>query len=118
MTRLSLRRILAASLVLAAVIPALLVAWMMTRASRHAVEDLAGKVLTQVAAVVQSGTEAHLRQAHDVLNGIFPERLTPAEAERARLLLRNPALLEPMAFALTRQSGEASVLHFGNLRGE
>lgn len=118
MTRVSLRRILAASLVLAAVIPALLVAWMMTRASRQAVEDLAGKVLTQVAAVVQGGTEAHMRQAHDVLNGIFPERLTPAEAERARLLLRNPASLEPMAFALTRQSDEAAVLHFGNLRGE
>lgn len=118
MKRFSLRRVLTASLVLAAAIPAVLVAWMLTRASQEAVEDLAGKILTQVAALVRTGTESHLRQAHDVLNGLFPERLGAAEAERARQWLRNPVLLEPMAFALARQSGETSILHVGNLRGE
>ncbi|HSH92436.1 MAG TPA: hypothetical protein VK996_20790, partial [Ramlibacter sp.] len=64
----SLRRILAASLVLLAIVPALLVLWLMSRASTAAVEDLAGKILTQVAALVQSDTEAHVRQVHDVLD--------------------------------------------------
>ncbi|HSV45029.1 MAG TPA: histidine kinase, partial [Ramlibacter sp.] len=118
MIRFSLRRILAASLVLLATVPALLVAWMMSRASSQAVEELAGKILTQVAALVQTGTEAHLRQAHDVLNALFAERPSAAEIERARQWLRNPVLFEPMAFALTRQSPDVPTLHFGNLRGE
>jgi signal transduction histidine kinase/DNA-binding response OmpR family regulator len=113
-----LRRILAASLVLLATVPALLVLWMMARASSQAVEDLAGKILTQVAALVQSGTEAHVRQVHDVLDGLFAERLAGAELDRARGWLRNPAQFEPMAFALTRQSTSVPVVHFGNLRGE
>jgi hypothetical protein len=114
----SLRRILATSLVLLATIPAVLVAWMMTRASNVAVEDLAGKILTQVAALVQTGTEAHLRQAHDVLNGLVSERLGQADLERAREGLRNPGRYEAMALALSRQLPEIPSLHFGNLRGE
>jgi len=114
----SLRRILTASLVLLATVPALLVLWMMSRASTEAVEDLAGKILTQVAALVQADTEAHVQQVHDVLDGLFPERIAGAELERARSWLRNPAQFEAMAFALTRQSADVPVLHFGNLRGE
>ncbi|MBC7468953.1 MAG: hypothetical protein H7322_06475 [Ramlibacter sp.] len=87
----SLRRILATSLVLLAAIPAVLVAWMLTRASTQAVEDLADKILTQVAALVQAGTEEHLRQAHDVLNGLISERSGAAELQRARNGLRDPA---------------------------
>jgi signal transduction histidine kinase/CheY-like chemotaxis protein/HPt (histidine-containing phosphotransfer) domain-containing protein len=114
----SLRRILATSLVLLATIPALLVAWMLTRASTAAVDDLAGKILTQVAALVQTGTQAHLRQAHDVLNGLVSERPGPGALQRAREGLRNPAQYEAMALALTRQTPEVPTLHFGNLRGE
>src|SRR5205085_979478 len=113
-----LRRILAASLVLLATVPALLVLWLMARASSQAVDDLAGKILTQVASSVQIGTEAHVRQVHDVLDGVFPERLAGAELERARQWLREPARFEAMAFALTRQSAAVPVFHIGNLRGE
>jgi signal transduction histidine kinase/DNA-binding response OmpR family regulator len=114
----SLRRILTASLVLLATVPALLVLWMMSRASTEAVEDLAGKILTQVAAVVQADTEAHVQQVHRVLDGLFPERIAGAEMERARSWLRSPAQFEAMAFALTRQSADVPVVHFANLRGE
>ncbi|MDB5873857.1 MAG: response regulator [Ramlibacter sp.] len=114
----SLRRILTASLVLLATVPALLVLWLMARASTQAVEDLAGKILTQVASLVQTGTEAHVQQVHDVLDGVFPERLAGAELERARNWLRNPGQFEAMAFALTRQSPAVPVLHFANLNGE
>jgi signal transduction histidine kinase/DNA-binding response OmpR family regulator len=114
----SLRRILAASLVLSATVPAVLVAWMMARASSQAVDELAGKILTQVAALVQAGTEAHLRQAHDVLNGLIAERPSQADIQRARAGLRATGQFEAMAFALARQSPDATVIHFGNLRGE
>ncbi|HEY8357973.1 MAG TPA: hypothetical protein VIL30_10975, partial [Ramlibacter sp.] len=68
----SLRRLLAASLLLLAVVPALLVALVLGRSAASSVEELAGAILTQVAAVVQAGTEHELGQAHDVLNGVFP----------------------------------------------
>jgi signal transduction histidine kinase/CheY-like chemotaxis protein/HPt (histidine-containing phosphotransfer) domain-containing protein len=113
-----LSRILAASLMLSAAVPAALVAWTMTRAGSHAVDELAGKILTQVAALVQTGTEAHLRQAHDVLNGLLPERPAEADMQRARAWLRTPGQYEAMAFALARQSPDVSIVHFGNLRGE
>jgi signal transduction histidine kinase/CheY-like chemotaxis protein/HPt (histidine-containing phosphotransfer) domain-containing protein len=119
MTRLlPLRRVLVASLVLLATVPALLVAWVLGQAGTASVADLAGKVLTQVAAVVQTGTESQLRQAHDVLNGVFPERLSPAQEARARALLREPVRYEATAFVLARQSPEVPALHFANLRGE
>jgi signal transduction histidine kinase/DNA-binding response OmpR family regulator len=118
MKKFSLRHILTISLVLLATVPAALVLWMMARASSQAVEDLAGKILTQVAALVQTGTEAHVQQVHDVLDGVFPERLAGAELERARSALRAPAQFEAMAFALTRQSGDVPIMHFANLNGE
>jgi len=113
-----LGRILAASLLLLATVPALLSAWLLGRAGSQSVEVLAGKVLEQVAAVVQTGTEAHLRRAHDVLNAVIPERPEPAELERVRALLRSPEQLEPLAFALAHQSPEVAVVHVANFRGE
>ncbi|MBX3656628.1 MAG: response regulator [Ramlibacter sp.] len=118
MRLLSLRRILTVSLVLLALVPALAVAWLMARSSDRAVEDLAGTILTHVAALVRSGTEDHLRQAHRVLNGLFDEQLTPAQEAQARSWLRNPAQFESMALALTRQSEAVPALYFGNQLGE
>ncbi len=114
----SLRRILGISLLLLTLVPAVLVAWLMARASSQAAEDLAGSILTHVAALVQSGTEDHLRQAHGVLNGLFPERMSPAQVTQAQTWLRDPAQFESMAFALTRQSASVPLLYFGNARGE
>ena len=114
----SLRRILGVSLLLLTLVPAVLVAWLMARASTQAAEDLAGSILTHVAGLVQSGTEDNLRQAHAVLNGLFPERMTPAQVQQARAWLREPAQFESMAFALTRQSPSVPLLYYGNVRGE
>jgi len=114
----SLRRLLAASLVLLALVPALLVLVLLARASSQATEDLGGRILTQVAANVQTGTEAHIQQAHDVIGALLAERLQGAELDRARAWLRDPAKFEPMVFALARQSPDVSQFHIGNLRGE
>jgi signal transduction histidine kinase/DNA-binding response OmpR family regulator len=118
MRMIPLRRVLAASLVLLVAVPALLVAWILGRAGNQAVEALADRTLTHVAALVQAGTENELRQAHEVLNGLFPERLNAADTQRARVWLREPARFEPLAFALTRLAPSVPTLHFSNLRGE
>ncbi len=106
------------SLLLFALVPAALVAALMARSSAQAVQDLAGEILFNVAAKIQAGTQAHLAQAHNVLNGLFPERLNASQAEQARDWLRHGAAFEPMAFALTRQSPDVPQLYFGNSRGE
>jgi len=114
----SLRRILAVSLVLLATVPALLVAWMLTRGSLQAAEDLAGSILSSVAARVQYGTEAHLGQAHNALNGLLPEMPRRGALELARSMLARPAAMEPLGFALTRQSSDVPTVYLGNRRGE
>jgi signal transduction histidine kinase/DNA-binding response OmpR family regulator len=118
MTLVPLRRILAASLVLLATVPALLVAWTLGRAGSASVDELGGRILTHVAERVQAGTENQLQVAHDVLNGLFPERLSAAQTAKAREWLRNPVRFEPTAFVLTRMSLEVPTVHFANLRGE
>lgn len=114
----SLRHILVLSLLVFSLVPAGVVALLLARSSAQAVQDLAGSILFNVAARVQSGTEAHLSQAHNVLNGLFPERLSPAQTEQAREWLRHGPGFEPMAFALSRQSADVPNLYFGNNRGE
>ncbi|RYY66759.1 MAG: histidine kinase, partial [Comamonadaceae bacterium] len=117
-TMIPLRRLLAASLVLLATVPALLVALVLGRSASSSVDELAGAILAQVAAVVQAGTEHELAQAHDVLNGVIRERMAPRELERARATLREPVRFEPAAFVLARHSADVPALHFANLRGE
>ncbi|MDW5444695.1 response regulator [Polaromonas sp. SM01] len=114
----SLRRILVASLLVFALLPAGLVAWLMARSSAEAVENLAGSILLNVATRIEAGTQAHLGQAHNVLNGLFPERLTAAQTEQARDWLSHGSSFEPMAFALSRQSPDVPSLYFGNSQGE
>ncbi|MDI1338905.1 response regulator [Polaromonas sp.] len=114
----SLSRVLVASLLVFALVPAGLVAWLMARSSDQAVQELAGGILFNVAARVQSGTEAHLGQAHTILNGLVPERLSPSQTEQARDWLRQSSAFEPMAFALGRQSPDVPHLYYGNNRGE
>ncbi len=113
----SLNRILGASLLLMALVPALLVAWLMTRSSSHSVRELAGSIIVNVASRVQSDAEMHLRGSHDVLNGLFPESMNAVQTAQARQWLRNPAYFESVAFALTRQSPSVPVVYFGNNQG-
>ncbi|WP_205959697.1 hybrid sensor histidine kinase/response regulator [Ramlibacter humi] len=113
-----LGRLLAAGLLLLATLPALLSAFELARAGRDSVETLAGKILGQVASVVQTGTEAHLRQAHDVLNGLVSERPSPGELQRLRRELLSPERFEAVAYALVRQSPDIGIVHVGTRRGE
>ncbi|MES3001243.1 MAG: cache domain-containing protein, partial [Pseudomonadota bacterium] len=114
----SLRQILSVALLLLALVPALLVAWVMARGSTQAAEELAGKILFNVASRVQSGTETHMRQAHDALNGLFPESMGAQDRINARRWLGDPSAFEAMGFALARQSTDVPAIYFGNKRGE
>ena len=87
----SLRGILGVSLLLLALVPAVLVAWLMAGASARAVQDMAGGLVTHVAVRGQLGTEDQLPQAHGVLNGLLSPRLSPTETPQARGGLPNPA---------------------------
>jgi|JI6StandDraft_1071083.scaffolds.fasta_scaffold24783_1 signal transduction histidine kinase/DNA-binding response OmpR family regulator len=118
MKQFSLRHILAISMVLLALVPAVLAMWLMSRAGGEAARALAGNILSKVAAVVQFDTEARLGQAHRVLNALFDERITPSQQDRARRWLLNPEQFEPMALALTRQSSDVPALHFATNRGD
>ncbi len=114
----SLRKLLGTALLLLALVPAVLVAIVMSRGSARAVEDLAGQILSNVALRVQADTENHLQQAHSALNAIVPARTTPRQAELARRWLRDASAFEPMAFAVTRQWPDVPSLYFANMRGE
>jgi signal transduction histidine kinase/DNA-binding response OmpR family regulator/HPt (histidine-containing phosphotransfer) domain-containing protein len=114
----SLRKLLGAALLLLALVPAVLVAVVMSRGGARAVEDLAGQILSNVALRVQGETENHLQQAHSALNAIVPARMSPRQQELARRWLRDSSAFEPMAFAVTRQWPDVPSLYFANLRGE
>ncbi len=117
MRRFSLRWLLTASLVLAALVPTGVAAWLMARAGTQAIAELAGTVLDRIADRVQLGTEDLLRQAPHALDALLSERPTAEETRRARAWLDNPRDFETMAFALTRQSPDVPALYFGSDRG-
>jgi signal transduction histidine kinase/DNA-binding response OmpR family regulator len=112
-----LSRILAASLLLMALLPALTIAALLLKSSSHSVRELAGSIITNVASRVQSDAEFHLRQAHDVLNGLLPEAMSPGDNAQARDWLSRPQNFETIAQALTRQSAAVPLAYFGNRQG-
>ncbi|HYW56279.1 MAG TPA: ATP-binding protein [Polaromonas sp.] len=114
----SLPRVLVLSLLVLSVLPVGVMAWLAVRSSAGAVQDRAGTALATVAAQVQAGVQTHAASAHHALNGLFPERPSPAQAEQARDWLRHGGAFESMAFALTRQTPAVPSLFFGNNRGE
>ena len=113
----SLRRIFGVSLLLFALLPAGLVTWLLARSTTQSVGELANQVVSNVAIRVQSETENHLQQVHVIMNGLFPAKLSPLQTRQARRWLNQPALFEPMAFALTQQSASVPFLYLGTASG-
>jgi hypothetical protein len=113
----SLRRILVVSLLLFALLPAACVTWLLARSSNASVAGLANDVMGNVALRIQAETESHLEQAQIIMNGLFPATLTKQQTRQARDWLEQPALFEPLAFALTRQSSSVPFLYLATVRG-
>lgn len=115
---LSLRCILVASLLLFALLPAAGVTWRLTRNSAASVGELTNQVLRNVTLRIQGETENHLAQAHAVMNGLFPESMTPQQVRQARAWLEQPGLFEPLAFALTRHGATVSRVYLATAKGD
>ncbi|MFP8778260.1 ATP-binding protein [Hydrogenophaga sp. RWCD_12] len=116
--RLSLGPSLIAALVLSALLPALLVSWLLSSNSSQAIDTLAENAISQAAHRVDVGALAHLGESHTVVNALVPPVTTSgAEAERTRNWLHDTAAFELMAYALTQQSPNVPYLYFGTTDG-
>ena len=112
-----LRTVLTASLLLFAVLPAVIVGWTLYRSNLKTVEVLAHKAIADVAQRVQAGTLAHMLEAHTIFNGMLPETPNPQQARKAQELLDNPRQFEELAFTLTRMSSSVTYLYLGSAKG-
>lgn len=116
--RFSLGPTLVSAFVLAALVPALLVAWLLSSNSSQSINTLAENAMSQAAHRVDVGALAHLGESHTVVNALVPPFVTTgAEAERTRRWLADPEAFETMAFALTQQSPNVPYLYFGTTDG-
>ena len=114
----SLRTVLVASLLVFALLPAATVGWFLYRSSLEIAQTLSEKIIEDVAQRVKTDTEAHLEQAHIMLNGLVQDSPDAAAVLRARQLIEMPALFEQTAFALTRMTPDVPRIYLGSFRGE
>ena len=114
----SLRTVLVASLLLFALLPAATVGWFLYRSSLEIAQTLSEKIIEDVAQRVKTDTEAHLAQAHVMLNGLVQDSPDAAAVLRARQLIETPALFEQTAFALTRMTPDVPRIYLGSFRGD
>ena len=114
----SLRTVLVASLLLFALLPAATVGWFLYHSSLQIAQTLSEKIIEDVAQRVKIDTEAHLAQAHVMLNGLVQESPDAAAVLRARQLIETPALFEQTAFALTRMTPDVPRIYLGNWHGD
>ena len=114
----SLRTVLVASLLVFALLPAATVGWFLYRSSLEIAQTLSEKIIEDVAQRVKTDTEAHLAQAHIMLNGLVQNQPDAAAVLRARQLIEMPALFEQTAFALTRMTPDVPRIYLGSFRGE
>ncbi|HMN92948.1 MAG TPA: ATP-binding protein [Hydrogenophaga sp.] len=116
--RLPIGRTLVVAMVLAALTPALLVAWLLSHNSAESINRLAEDALSQAAHRIDVGALAHLGESHTVVNALVPPVFTTgAEAARTRNWLVDTASFEVMAYALTQQSPNVPYLYLGTEDG-
>jgi len=116
--RLPIGRTLVLAMVLAALAPALLVAWVLSYNSSESINRLAENAMSQAAHRIDVGALAHLGESHTVVNALVPPVVTTgAEAERTRNWLSDTASFETMAYALTQQSPNVPYLYLGTEDG-
>ena len=114
----SLRTVLVTSLLLLSIVPALTVGWFLYRSNLQTVHTLSEKIVEDVAQRLITDTEAHVSQAHVVLNGLIHESPGESAVLRARQLVQKPELFEQTAFAMTRMTPEVPSMSLGTYRGE
>ncbi|MEZ5644197.1 MAG: ATP-binding protein [Burkholderiaceae bacterium] len=112
--RLPIGPTLVLAMVLAALAPAMLVAWLLSHNSSVSINRLAVDAMSQAAHRIDVGALAHLGESHTVVNALVPPVVTTgAEAARTRNWLHDTASFETMAYALTQQSPNVPYLYLG-----
>ena len=114
----ALRRVLVASLLLFALLPAAVVGGFLYQSSLQNAKRLSEKTLEDVGQRVKVRTEAHLAQAHVVLNGLIHEQHDAGTVLRARALIEQPALFEQTAFSMTRMTPDVPSMYLGTASGQ
>ena len=114
----SLRTLLVTSLLLFSVLPAAVVGWFLYDSNLQIAHLLASTTIDNVGQRIRAETEAHLAQAHTVLNGLVDAQPAALAAVRARQLIQKPVLFEQAAFALTRMTLDVPRMSLGGIHGE
>jgi signal transduction histidine kinase/DNA-binding response OmpR family regulator len=114
----SLRTVLITSLLLFSLLPAGVVGWFLYRSNLQSEQMLSEKIIEDVTQRVKTDAQAHLAQAHVVLNGLIPDQPNESAVLRARQLIQKPELFEQAAFAMTCMTPDVPKMYLGSYRGE
>ena len=101
-----------------AVLPALLVGWLLYTSNVQSVDKLSQKIIDDVMQRVQADAEVQLQNAGLVLNGLIPPAPSNAQTQTARRLILQPLEFEKLAVSLTRMAADVPYLYFGTNKGE
>jgi signal transduction histidine kinase/CheY-like chemotaxis protein len=114
----SVRSVSMSMLLLFAVVPAMLVGWLLYKSNVQTVDKLSHKIISDVMQRVQADAEVQLQTAALVLNGLIPPAPSDAQTKTARRLINQPEEFEKLAVSLTRMAADVPYLYFGNNKGE
>ncbi|MBS7808935.1 hybrid sensor histidine kinase/response regulator [Variovorax sp. PCZ-1] len=105
-------------LLLFAIVPAVLVGWLLYSSNIQTVDKLSQKIINDVVQRVQADAEVQLQNAGLVLNGLVPAAPSDSQTKTARRLLNSPEEFEKLATSLTRMAADVPYLYFGTNKGE
>ncbi|TAG25245.1 MAG: response regulator [Burkholderiales bacterium] len=101
-----------------AIVPAMLVGWLLYKSNTQTVDKLSAKIINDVVQRVQADAEVQLQTAGLVLNGLIPPAPSDAQTKTARRLLNQPEEFEKLATSLTRMAADVPYLYLGTNKGE
>jgi signal transduction histidine kinase/DNA-binding response OmpR family regulator/HPt (histidine-containing phosphotransfer) domain-containing protein len=105
-------------LLLFAIVPAMLVGWLLYNSNVQTVDKLSQKIIDDVVQRVQADAEVQLQTAGLVLNGLIPPAPSDSHTKTARRLINQSEEFEKLAVSLTRMAADVPYLYFGNNKGE
>jgi signal transduction histidine kinase/CheY-like chemotaxis protein len=114
----TVRSLSMAMLLVFAIVPAMLVGWLLYSSNVQSVDKLSAKIINDVVQRVQADAEVQLQTAGLVLNGLISPTPSEAQTKSARRLITQPEEFEKLATSLTRMAADVPYLYFGNNKGE
>jgi signal transduction histidine kinase/DNA-binding response OmpR family regulator len=114
----SVRSVSMSLLLLFAVVPAMLVGWLLYTSNVQTVDKLSQKIIKDVSQRVQADAELQLQTAGLVLNGLISVEPSVAQSKAASRLIQQADEFEKLAALLTRISPDVPCLYSGSSKGE